>query len=307
MIEIISYTAAFLLSLLGVDILRRWIVKRGIFDVPNERSSHLDPTPRGGGLIIVIISLGFYVFGSFILPINFHWSYFIGALGIALISWFDDLISISIGWRFLVHSAAAFLLIWNLGYWHEIYLPFFGVVPLGFWGAILTFSWIIWLTNAFNFMDGIDGIAGMQAVIAGFAWLIIGKMLGIDSTAIYGGIIAFASLGFLIHNWEPAKIFMGDVGSAFLGYSFAAIAIFPGNYSNSRIPIIAVLVVFCFVFDSALTFLIRTVYRKRVWEAHREHIYQKLVIKGYSHRAVSLIYGGLSVVIVLGIIIFLNP
>jgi UDP-N-acetylmuramyl pentapeptide phosphotransferase/UDP-N-acetylglucosamine-1-phosphate transferase len=100
-------------------------------------------------------------------------------------------------------------------------------------------------------MDGIDGIAGMQAITAGIGWLIIGELLGFGDVGIYGGVIAASSFGFLIHNWQPAKIFMGDVGSAFLGYSFAVLPLLAKNRSSdnySLLPVIAVGLVFLFVF-----------------------------------------------------------
>lgn len=304
--EIFIYTAVFLLSYSGVELLRRWILRRDILDIPNERSSHTTPTPRGGGLIIVLISLVFYLSGSILLGTNFHWSFFTGAFLIALVSWLDDLFSISFGWRFLVHTAAAALVIWDLGFFSEIYLPFFGTLEPGAFGAVIAFGWIVWLTNAFNFMDGIDGIAGLQAVTAGIGWLIAGKMLGADDAAVFGGVLAFSSLGFLLHNWQPARIFMGDVGSAFLGFSFAVLPLFPlskgsgvaADAGNSGLlPPVAVLLVFCFVFDSIKTFLKRLLKKEKVWEAHREHIYQKLVIRGFSHQTVALGYGVVSLII----------
>lgn len=299
MIETLTFAAVFLLSYTGVGLLRRWTLRKEILDIPNERSSHTTPTPRGGGLIIVLVSLSFYAAGSFFLQINFHWSFFIGAFLIALISWLDDLVSISFGWRFLVHSMAAVLVVWDLGFWQEIYLPFYGSMPTpGVFGAVLTFCWIVWLTNAFNFMDGIDGIAGLQAVTAGIGWLIAGKMLGAEDAGIFGAVLAFSSLGFLLHNWQPAKIFMGDVGSAFLGYGFAVLPLLPEKNANTEVlPLIAFMFVFCFFFDSALTFLKRLLKKEKVWQAHREHIYQKLVIRGYSHQFVTTVYGAISIII----------
>jgi UDP-N-acetylmuramyl pentapeptide phosphotransferase/UDP-N-acetylglucosamine-1-phosphate transferase len=225
-----------------------------------------------------------------------------------MISWIDDLVSVSFIWRFPVHSVAALIVILELGYWHQIYLPFLGVFDLGLWGSLVTFCWIVWVTNAFNFMDGIDGIAGLQAVTAGIGWLVVGTMIGVDSTALYGGIIAFASLGFLIHNWQPAKIFMGDVGSAYLGFSFAVLPLLPSDNSDPLLPTISILLVFCFLFDTLFTFAKRLFKRERVWEAHQQHIYQRLIFLGYSHKQVSIFYGiiSLSVGISAAWMIFLN-
>lgn len=299
MIEIFTYITAFLISYFGVGLLRRWILHKEILDIPNERSSHSTPTPRGGGLVIVAVSLGFYALGTLFLPIQFHWSYFVGAFCIALISWIDDLFSLSFGLRFIVHGAAALLVIVNLGYWQEVHVPLLGTINFGIWGWIITFCWIVWLTNAFNFMDGIDGIAGLQAVTAGIGWLIIGKTIGFDSAAIFGGVIAFVSFGFLLHNWEPAKIFMGDVGSAFLGFTFAVIPLLESNsLTSSYLPTIAVILVFCFLIDSMVTITVRLFKKEKVWEAHRKHFYQRLVAGGRSHQAVSLLYGLISSVLI---------
>lgn len=266
--------------------------------LPNDRSLHKEPTPQGGGLVIVIVCLVFYaIYTTFIFE-NFSWSYFLGATLIASVSWLDDLFSIASIWRFLVHSAAALLVIDELGYFQEICLPFGNSIKVGFFGAVLTFFWIIWLTNAYNFMDGIDGLAGLQAVIAGIGWLVAGEILGIEETSFYGGFLALASLGFLIQNWQPAKIFMGDVGSAFLGYSFAVLPLSAKKEHvglQNILLISGVVLVWLFLWDTIVTFWRRIWQGEKVWRAHRGHIYQKLVIKGFSHRYVACLYGVLAV------------
>jgi Fuc2NAc and GlcNAc transferase len=309
MFELLTYLLVFLLTYFGVGQFRRWSLKRKLFDVPNERSSHQNPTPRGGGLIIVLVCLIFYTVLAIFSRENFAWGYFIGAILVAFISWLDDLYTVSFVWRFLVHTAAACLLIANLGFWTEIHLPVFANVEFGYYGAIISFLWIVWLTNAYNFMDGIDGIAGMQAFTAGIGWLIVGKLFGMDSAAIYGGIVAFSAIGFLIHNWHPAKIFMGDVGSAFLGYTFAAlpfIAKSENSENASNIPLIAVLLLWLFIFDTVFTFMRRLLKKQKVWTAHREHLYQRLVIAGKSHQFVAGLYGVLSLVMVFSIFLLVQ-
>ncbi len=295
----------FIITYVGVEIFYRWSLQRKLLDIPNERSSHTTPTVRGGGLIIVLICLTAYTLYTFFVTENFQWSYLIGASLIALISWLDDLYSISFGWRFLVHTLSASIIILTIGHFQAIYAPFFGKINFGLAGAVVTFLWIVWMTNAYNFMDGIDGIAGMQAVTAGIGWLAIGNLFDMSSTSFYGGVIAFSSLGFLIHNWQPAKIFMGDVGSAFLGYSFAVLPFlsiqeWDENIINQLyLPIIAVLLVWFFVFDTIFTFLRRIFKGEKVWVAHRGHIYQKLVIEGFSHQATTILYGLFSFLIAL--------
>ena len=140
-------------------------------------------------------------------------------------------------------------------------------------------------------MDGIDGISGVQAVTAGIGWLLIGYLVGFPNVYFYGGVLAFSSLGFLFHNWPPAKIFLGDVGSAFLGFSFAAMPFLGRKRAfgqGGAVTVFAVLLVWFFVFDTLLTFFSRLMKRQKVWEPHREHLYQKLIISGLSHQRVSL-------------------
>jgi UDP-N-acetylmuramyl pentapeptide phosphotransferase/UDP-N-acetylglucosamine-1-phosphate transferase len=213
---------------------------------------------------------------------------------IATVSWFDDLQTLPNRVRFAVHSLAAILAIIGLGYWDELNVPLLGQVHLGWVGLPITFLWIVGLTNAYNFMDGIDGIAGGQAVVAGLGWAILGIVTDQQFVSILGALLAATSLGFLFHNWPPARIFMGDVGSAFLGFSFACLAVIAAN-REPALAIAGVLLVWPFVFDTLFTFFRRLKNRENVFSAHRSHLYQRLVISGYSHRSVTLLYMGLNV------------
>jgi len=291
---LILFIIVFITSFSGVEIFRRWSMRRNIFDVPNERSSHETPTPRGGGVVIVLSVLITYVVLSLLHLVEFEVRFFIGSILIAFISWLDDLFTISFIWRFFVHSISAILIILNQGYFQVIEIPWAGTFDIGLIGAVLTFLWIVWMTNAYNFMDGIDGIAGLQATIGGIGWFFAGKLLGMQDTSVFFLIIAAASLGFLIHNWQPAKIFMGDVGSAFLGFCFAAVPLF-GTAANSGVkailPYIAVSFVWLFLFDTVYTFIKRLISGQKVWQAHREHFYQQLIILRHSHEFVTILYG----------------
>ncbi len=297
MITIAVFLFVFAVSLGGVELFRRWSLRRKLLDVPNERSSHQTPTPRGGGIVIVAVSLISYALHTNFITHNFQWSYFGAAVLIAFISWLDDLFSISSVGRFLIHCLAALIIVFFLGFFQTIYFPYYGQINLGLWGAIITFLWIVWLINAYNFMDGIDGIAGLQAVTAGLGWFFIGQILGLSGISFYGGVLAFSSLGFLVENWDPARIFLGDVGSAFLGFSFAVLPFLePKTTSESAplMPFIVISLVWLFIFDTVFTFVRRFLKREKVWEAHRSHIYQRLVIAGLSHKKVSGIYGAIS-------------
>lgn len=280
----------FLLTYFGVEIFRRWSLRKNILDLPNERSSHINPTPRGGGLVFVIVILLFLAiqFSTQLLP------YFISSLIIAAISWFDDIKHIPSGIRLLFHSFATLLFIYFYGYFDN----FFGI-QIGFFGAIFTFLWIVWMINAYNFMDGIDGIAGIQAITACIGWFL--TFFSIDSqNGLITAFIFFSTvLGFLIHNWSPAKIFMGDVGSAFLGFSFAVLPLIVfEKRENSELFLVTVLFLWLFVFDSIFTFCRRLLNGEKVWQAHRSHLYQRLVISGFSHQFVTILYGIFSILIV---------
>ena len=292
---LLAFIASLVASYFGVAVVRALGIKRSLLDIPNERSSHVEPTPRGGGLVIVLVSLIFYGVVGYLVPHTFSWGYFTGALLVAGISLIDDIYSISVIWRLLTHSIAAALLIADKGYWHTFY--FLGTtleVYIPTLGLALTFVWILWLINAYNFMDGIDGIAGVQAVAASAGWFAIGWLTGSAPAFYLGGVLLFSSLGFLIHNWQPARIFMGDVGSAFLGFSFAAMSLlaWTGNErTDPMLPMTSILLVWLFVFDTVITLMRRTLRRERVWRAHREHLYQRLVQSGWSHALVSTLYG----------------
>lgn len=310
MILFYSLTAVitFAVSCLAVAGLRRWL-GHCLLDIPNERSSHFYPVPRGGGLAIVVVTLtGTWIAFPFVHSVLSVWQllvFTIGALLIAGVSWLDDLRSLSTRVRFMVHLAGAVLAILTFGAWKEIVIPGMGSSSLGWLGWPLTLLWIVGLTNAYNFMDGIDGIAGGQAVVAGLGWAIIGIIGSNPLLCIVGILLAFSSLGFLGHNWPPARIFMGDVGSAFLGYSFAVLPVIAAS-ADPRFVITGVLLVWPFVFDTVFTFSRRLVKRENVFAAHRSHLYQRFVISGLTHQTVALLYVALAligVILAIGIVL----
>ncbi len=308
MIFFVLFTAAFGLTAAGVGRFRNWSLKKNILDLPNERSSHTTPTPRGGGIVVVIVALSLYTIAANLITGDFSTAYVVGAILIAAVSWLDDLFSISIVWRFAVHACCAILAVWQIGVLMEI--PFSGRENeyLKFAEVLMTVGWIVWLTNAYNFMDGIDGIAGTQAVTAGFGWCLVGILFGAPATAAFGGILSFSALGFLVYNWQPARVFLGDVGSAFFGYTFAVLPLTIKKTDDTQIlvPVIAVLLVWFFIFDAVYTFAKRLLRRAKVWQPHREHLYQRLVIGGCSHRLVTVFYGVNSLTILAAMILGLN-
>jgi UDP-N-acetylmuramyl pentapeptide phosphotransferase/UDP-N-acetylglucosamine-1-phosphate transferase len=293
------------ISYYGVSVYRIFSVKNHLLDIPNERSSHTEPIPHGAGIIIVLLCLMSYLPISMLFLGSFSWGYLVGASLIALISFLDDLFNIPVYVRLLVHSLAAISLIADVDTWHGVSM--LGGLSLGNWGYVITFLWIVWMVNSYNFMDGIDGLAGLQAVVAGIGWMLLCGILGIPSLFLFSGVIAAASLGFLFHNWKPAHIFMGDVGSAFLGFTFAALPLLARVTNQSRswdlLPIAAVLFVWFFLFDSVVTLLRRAIRGEKIWIAHREHLFQRLVLSGCSHRQVAAFYGVLASLLALSVLI----
>jgi len=279
------------LTYFGIEYFRRFSIAKRWLDFPNERSSHVTPTPRGAGIVIVIVCLVGYVVLSVFGQLTFSWGYFLGALLVAGVSWLDDLHSLSFVTRLTIQFVAATLLLLN-GILNTKDL----IGPYPFIGSIFFVIWIVWIVNAYNFMDGIDGIAGTQAVVAAVSWAV----LTFDSGLYYYSLILFTTVSaFLVHNWSPARVFMGDVGSAFLGFTFGSFPFMVGRSTQFNVlwlSVIASLILWPFVFDTVLTLLRRIVKRERFWEAHREHIYQKMVKNGYSHSSVSFLYGAFALV-----------
>lgn len=266
-----------------------------LLDRPNERSSHVRPTPRGGGIGIVAVG-GLAVLVLWLVgiggPPGKAWL-FGAALGIAAVSGLDDVTTVSHHLRLAVHVAAAAVAAIAMGPFRTVDLGDFGMVNLGLAAWPLSIVWIVGMTNAFNFMDGIDGIAGLTAVVAmgvvacGFA------LAGEPYAAALAASLSAAACGFLVWNWHPARIFMGDVGSAFLGFLIAALPLLGSGPTRAWLLPAVVLVMWPFLFDTLFTLLRRLGKGENVFEAHRSHLYQRLVIAGWSHRTVALLYGGM--------------
>lgn len=288
---------------LAVEAVRRHALRRGMLDVPVARSSHRAPTPRGGGVVIAAATLLAPLVVSVwtgTRPSGPVVAWMAGGTAIALVGWRDDVRALSSATRLAVQLGAAALVLVAAGPWRELELPVVGPVWLGWAGIPLAVLWIVGMTNAYNFMDGIDGIAAGQAVVAGLAWAAIGRMSDAPQVAAVGWAAAFTSAAFLLHNWSPARIFMGDVGSAFLGFTFAALPLVlaagGGTAEGARLPAAAAAVVWPFLLDASATFVRRALRGEHVFEGHRRHLYQRLVIAGASHRQVATLYGCLAVV-----------
>ena len=298
--QLIIFTILTILSYIGVHFIRSYAERRRIIDHPNERSSHSMPTPRGGGLAIVILVLGTGLW--FASEAGWSRSLIYVACGavIAYLGWRDDIRSLSSRVRLAVQALVAIISIVGLGYFKAVTIPMFGELQLGVVGIMITFLWIMGLTNAYNFMDGIDGMAGGVAFAGGVGWMLLSFNTGylVNSFAFWVAVaIAASSLGFLAHNWSPAKIFMGDVASTFLGYSFAVLPLIAIDKEGDSL-MLGTLLMWTFIMDAGITFIQRLVKREAVFSAHRSHLYQRLIKRGYTHAAISSLYMVLTLVAV---------
>lgn len=258
-----------------------YLRRRAILDRPNERSSHKVPTPRGGGWGIMLTLLPLWALiaaasGTLggTLPV-------LGAAaGLMAVSWIDDRRGLAAAPRFLAQIAAVAA---GLATLPAERMVFQDLLP--FWAdrAAAAFVWL-WFVNLYNFMDGIDGLAGGETVSVGLGIAIVGAVAGLDPAAgAHGVAAAGAALGFLVWNWHPAKLFMGDVGSIPLGYALGWLLL---GLAAAGAWAAALLLPAVFLTDATVTLLRRAAAGKRIWQAHREHAYQRATQHGRTHAQV---------------------
>ena len=308
-------TVVFILSVIGTGVVRDYALANRIMDVASDRSSHIEPTPRGGGLSIIVVffaasAVWFIWDGSAGLAVGDAVVITLLATMIAFVGWLDDHRPVSSGLRFMIHLFAAFAAI-----------AYFGVpqVPLGTWtidlgwlGWPLAVLAMAWCLNFFNFMDGIDGIAAVEAVTMAIgAWLVLAMVAPGYTLLPYLWLLAVVSGGFLVWNWAPARIFMGDAASVFLGFLLALFALVTSNDSAAGgVNVWCWLILFgVFFIDATLTLILRVVAREKLPRAHRHHAYQRLAralqkaegvvlspqrARANAHRTISLAVGVLN-------------
>jgi Fuc2NAc and GlcNAc transferase len=264
------YFLVFFVSIFGTYIFREFAKKRSFIDHPNSRSSHKIATPTGGGVAIVV---SFFI-GSFYLYYNSMVSselFFATLSGLVLVvvSFIDDLIELSPKFRVIAQLTSLVLGFYFLGVFREFDI----------WIIIFLLFASLWLINLYNFMDGIDGYAASEAIFVSIgAYLIYGNDLFL--------ILAISVFGFLIFNWHKASIFMGDVGSTFLGYLFSIFAIY--NFNSIYDLTIWYMLLAIFIFDATLTLFYRFKNGEKLSTAHKKHLFQRLNQSGYSHSQVVL-------------------
>jgi Fuc2NAc and GlcNAc transferase len=279
--------AAFLLSLGLTAAVRRYAIQHALVDVPNVRSSHSRPTPRGGGLAIAVA--WFAVVAGLLLAGRVERWTGLALLGggamVAGVGWLDDRHRLAAWIRAAVHAVAALWAVWCLGGAPSVRIGT-DALWLGWAGSALAVIGIVWLTNLYNFMDGIDGLAAGEAVVVGLIGGGLAAASGAQGLALAAVALAAAAGGFLVFNWPPATIFMGDVGSGLLGYAFGVIAL--ASERADAVPLVVwVMLLGVFVVDATATLIARVLRRERWYEAHRSHAYQRAVQAGHSHRTVT--------------------
>ncbi len=257
----------------------RILQKRTLFDHPNPRSSHTSPTPRGGGIAIVAILVPAWALIGLSGTGNGPevWTVAVSALGLAGLSWLDDMGGLPPLVR-LSGQAVAVAATLSVMQGYEMF--FAGLLPPALDIFLAGVLWV-WFINLFNFMDGIDGIAGTEAVCIGLGVTGVALAVGLGQTfPLYGLAIAAAALGFLWWNWQPAKVFMGDVGSIPLGYLLGWLLLGLAGQGQWAPALILPLY---YLADATVTLVRRGLRGETVWRAHREHFYQKMSQRGFSH------------------------
>lgn len=256
-----------------------------LLDIPNERSLHSRPTPRGGGLAIALtlaLAVGLWLLFDAV-PAATRWIAG-GGMALALISYWEDRAGVRRLYRLLGHIAVVGAMVGGGALWLETLMLPGAVWPLPTTlGILVTLLGAVWMVNLYNFMDGMDGLAGSMALLGFGTYAVFGWLQRDMGYAGANLMIAAAAAGFLVFNAPPARIFMGDLGSTLLGYLAAAQGLW-GVRLGLFSPWVPVLVFAPFLLDATATLLRRMLRRERFWEAHRTHHYQRLVQLGWGHR-----------------------
>ncbi|MGY2171694.1 MraY family glycosyltransferase [Pseudomonas gingeri] len=275
-------------SLLLTGVLRRYALAHSLMDIPNGRSSHSVVTPRGGGVAIV---LGFLM----VIPVlawmgmmswSVFWAFFAAGAAIAIVGFLDDHGHIAARWRLMAHFLASFWMLLCLGGAPAISL-FGGEVNLGWLGYILAAFYLVWMLNLYNFMDGIDGIASVEAIFVCLGACLVYTLGGYEGLIWAPLCLAMAVAGFLYWNFPPARIFMGDAGSGFLGIILGGLSL-QAAWHAPHLLWVWLILLGVFIVDATFTLARRLLRGDKVYEAHRSHAYQFASRQVGSHLPVTL-------------------
>ncbi len=276
--------------------LTRGMIAIGIADLPNARSSHDRPVPKAGGVAVAIafvaglaaLALG----GDAGLAPEGRLAAFLGlALAVAAFGLLDDLFGLAARTKLAVQVALALAFSILVARIEQVTLPGLGTLALGPFGYLATVLWLVGFMNVFNFMDGINGIAGGAAAIAGVALGLIAADAGAGLVAAASPVLIGAVLGFLPFNFPRGRIFLGDTGSQFIAFALAALAVLGSARAGDKVSIFVVPMIFYpFVYDVAATLVRKLRVGRPLFAAHREHHYQLLVRMGWSHARAAGLY-----------------
>lgn len=276
--------------------LRRYALAKNLIDIPNERSSHSVPTPRGGGVAIVTSFLTILPILNGLDLLSASVCLALGGAGcaVAVTGFLDDHGHIAARWRLLVHFGSA---AWGL-YWLGGFPP---LTVLGYWldlgwlGYICAAVYVVWLLNLYNFMDGIDGLAGIEAITVCCSGALMVWLVAPDSTAwMLPVLLATAVFGFLVWNFPPARIFMGDAGSGFLGIMLALLSV-QASWVEPQLLWVWLILLGVFIVDATVTLCRRVLRGEKFYEAHRSHAYQHASRIRGAHQPVTLAIGAINV------------
>ncbi len=275
---------ALAVSFMGVWLVERHARRLRLLDLPNVRSSHREPRPRGGGVGIVIGVAAALLLAPAVgvtLPGGL-WVLLGAAFLLAGLGLWDDVSTLTVMPRLLVQAAVATGVVIALGGLERLPLPPPADIPLGVAGAVVAVVWLVGVMNFFNFMDGIDGLAAGQAVISlgVLAWA-----LAPGAAASVAIVVLAATVAFLVRNWSPARIFLGDVGSSFLGFLLAGLPFAAPPGARSPLVFVVAISLTLFLLDPVVTLVARRRRRAVIGVAHRDHAYQQLVEPGRPHGA----------------------
>jgi len=289
----VGVVIALMLASWGLSIVNCAILKRArVFDQPNQRSSHKDVVVRGGGLVPLVLTVGYCSFvGRF--PLGCA-----GLLGIgvvALISFIDDVRSLSARVRIVLHLAGALCLAGAL----HANAGESGLVPMVWF--VVTVPWIIYFLNIYNFMDGINGLATMQTIVSSVAGVLVLVVSGSREELAMESILlqvclAATCLGFLPYNFPKARLFLGDVGSTFFGMVSGLMVLIAWQLGGWVYGVVMIGVHLNFILDTGITIIRRLIWGHAIHEAHREHFYQRAVRAGMSHLKVTSLEASMQLV-----------
>jgi Fuc2NAc and GlcNAc transferase len=281
-------------ALIGTALLRRYALSNSLIDIPNSRSSHTLPTPRGGGVAIVVSFLVSAVLLSVtgLVPWSIVRGVVIPGALVALVGFLDDHGHVPARWRLLGHFTAAALAMFILG--GLPVLQFFNIsMDLGWFGYGVGAVFLVWLLNLYNFMDGIDGLASLEAIFVAIGGTLLYVLTNTPEFAWLPITLALSVSGFLYWNFPPARIFMGDAGSGFLGITLGVLSLHAA-LTNPVLLWSWLILLGVFIVDATCTLFVRLLRGEKVYEAHRSHAYQIASRRSGSHRRVALSVVGIN-------------